>query len=118
MKEALKKKSDTQSAVVVQRAQDRFLTQMVQERRTVDVFLISGVKLEGEIVAFDEYVILLKDAITDMVYKHAVSTIQPATSDRQKTKAISEHGTSRAPTIKRVKTRLPRRRSDGNGDSG
>ena len=117
MKEALKRKSDTQSAVVVQRAQERFLTQMVQERGTVDVFLISGVKLEGEIVAFDEYVIFLKGALADMVYKHAVSTIQPATSDRQKRTATSEHGTSRAPTIRRAKTRLPISRSDGNGDS-
>ena len=117
MKEALKRKSDTQSAVVVQRAQERFLTQMVQERGTVDVFLISGVKLEGEIVAFDEYVIFLKGALADMVYKHAVSTIQPVTSDRQKRKATSEHGTSRAPTIRRAKTRLPISRSDGNGGS-
>ena len=117
MQEALKKKSDTQGAVVVQRAQERFLTQMVQERRTVDVFLISGVKLEGEIVAFDEYVILLKGAITDMVYKHAVSTIQPAASVRQGRKATSEQGKSRTPTIRRAKTRLPITRSDGNGDS-
>lgn len=62
MTEALKDKSDTQSAVVVQPAQERFLTQMVEERRTVDVFLISGVKLEGEIVGYDEYVILMKGA--------------------------------------------------------
>lgn len=113
MKEALKKKSDTQGAVVVQRAQNRFLTQMVEERRTVDVFLISGVKLQGEIVAFDAYVILMKDTMTDMVYKHAVSTIQPATRARQKGKATSEQGTSRAPTIRRAKVRLAISGSDG-----
>ncbi len=113
MKEALKKKSDTQGAVVVQRAQERFLTQMVEERRTVDVFLISGVKLQGEIVAFDEYVILMKGAGTDMVYKHAVSTIQPATGASQKRKATPGQGTSRAPTIRRARARLAISGCDG-----
>ena len=60
-------------------AQDRFLTQMSQEHRKVVVFLTNGVKLEGEIKSFDEYAILLEGAMTDHVYKHAVSTIQPLT---------------------------------------
>lgn len=58
-------------------AQDRFLTQMAQERRKVVIFLTNGVKLEGEIRSFDEYAILLEGEMTDHVYKHAVSTIQP-----------------------------------------
>jgi host factor-I protein len=60
-------------------AQDRFLTQMSEERRKVVVFLTNGIKLEGEIKSYDEYAILLEGAMTDHVYKHAVSTIQPLT---------------------------------------
>ena len=58
-------------------AQDRFLNQMSQERRKVVIFLTNGIKLEGVIKSFDEYAILLEGEMTDHVYKHAVSTIQP-----------------------------------------
>jgi host factor-I protein len=60
-------------------AQDRFLTQMSHEHRKVVVFLTNGIKLEGEIKLYDDYAILLEGAMTDHVYKHAVSTIQPLT---------------------------------------
>jgi len=62
-----------------QNAQDRFLTEMIKETRDVAVFLVSGIKLEGKIIAFDDYVIIVHGAMEDQVYKHAVSTIQPVT---------------------------------------
>jgi|GEM_PF-250057 host factor-I protein len=62
-----------------QNAQDRFLTEMIKERRNVAVFLVSGIKLEGKIIAFDDYVIIVHGAMEDQVYKHAVSTVQPVT---------------------------------------
>ena len=62
-----------------QNAQDRFLTEMIKERRNVAVFLVSGIKLEGRIVGFDDFVIIVHGAMEDQVYKHAVSTIQPVT---------------------------------------
>jgi len=60
------------------------LTQWAKERTKVAVFLVNGVKIEGEIVSFDKYVILVKGEMTDHVYKHAVSTIQPVTGVRSK----------------------------------
>jgi host factor-I protein len=60
-------------------AQDRFLTELAQDHRKVVIFLTNGIKLEGEIKSFDDYAILLEGAMTDHVYKHAVSTIQPLT---------------------------------------
>jgi host factor-I protein len=58
-------------------AQVRFLTEMVRERRPVAIFLINGLKLEGRIASFDDYVLLLEGDMEDHVYKHAISTIQP-----------------------------------------
>ena len=100
---AKKTGKDTASA---QSAQDRFLNQMIEEHRRVAIFLASGVKLEGEIVSFDQYVILMKGSMTDKVYKHAVSTIQPL--DEGETKAPeTARGETRAPTIiRRVRPRL------------
>lgn len=87
-----------------QSAQDRFLRQMIDEHRKVAVFLTSGVKLEGEIVSYDQYIILMKGALTDSVYKHAVSTIQPFEAGAGKPPRKSE---TRAPTIvRRNKPRL------------
>ena len=77
---AVKKKPEHTRPDYARSAQDRFLTQMAEERRKVVVFLTNGVKLEGEIKSYDEYAILLEGAMTDHVYKHAVSTIQPLTA--------------------------------------
>ena len=94
-------------------AQDRFLRQMIDEHRKVAVFLASGVKLEGEIVSYDQYVILMKGALTDKVYKHAISTIQPVDTGPEKTPRKVE---TRTPTIvRRIKPRLVR---SGGGNAG
>ncbi len=60
-------------------AQYRFLTELANDRRSVAIFLINGLKLEGRIVSFDDYAILLENDLFDHVYKHAISTIQPLT---------------------------------------
>ncbi|SRR5258706_5027904 len=60
-------------------AQFRFLSELAKERRPVAIFLINGLKLEGKIVSFDDYAILLEGDLSDHVYKHAISTIQPLT---------------------------------------
>jgi len=60
-----------------QTVQDRFLTQMVKEHTKVAVFLVNGIKLEGEITAYDDYVLLIQGSALDHVYKHAISAIQP-----------------------------------------
>ena len=87
--------------------QERFLNQMIEERRKVAVFLLSGVKLEGEIVSYDQYVLLIKGAMIDTVYKHAVSTIQPlAESAARDRGGRGEAG--RSTVISRRKQRLIR----------
>ncbi len=58
--------------------QDPFLKTLQQEQIIVSIFLLSGIKLHGVIDAFDHNVVLLKNSVTQMVYKHAISTIVPS----------------------------------------
>ncbi len=58
--------------------QDPFLNILRKERIPVSIYLVNGIKLQGQIDSFDQYVVLLKNSITQMVYKHAISTIVPA----------------------------------------
>ena len=58
--------------------QDPFLNAIRKERIPVSIFLVSGIKLQGQIESFDQFVILLKSAVSQMVYKHAISTVVPA----------------------------------------
>jgi host factor-I protein len=54
----------------------------------VSIYLVNGIKLQGQVDSFDQYVILLKNTVTQMVYKHAISTIVPA---RAVTMTLPEH---------------------------
>ncbi len=58
--------------------QDPFLTQLRVEKMPVSIYLVNGIKLQGQIESFDQYTILLRNTVTQMVYKHAVSTIVPS----------------------------------------
>jgi|TARA_B100001173_G_C15817321_1_gene474641 host factor-I protein len=58
--------------------QDKFLNKLRKDKLQVSIFLVNGIKLEGIIEAFDPYTILLKNKVTQSVYKHAISTIVPA----------------------------------------
>ena len=58
--------------------QDPFLNVLRKERIPVSIYLVSGIKLQGQIESFDQFVVLLKNNISQMVYKHAISTIVPA----------------------------------------
>lgn len=59
--------------------QEQFLNDLTKSGEQVAVFLINGIKLHGVIEKFDGQVLFLKNAITQMVYKHAISTVVPAT---------------------------------------
>ena len=61
-----------------QQLQDPFLNALRKEQVPVAIYLVNGIKLQGRIESFDQYVVLLKNSITQMVYKHAISTIVPA----------------------------------------
>jgi host factor-I protein len=57
---------------------DLFLSSLSEERVSVSIYLVNGIKLQGQIDSFDAEVIMLKSNVTQMVYKHAISTIVPA----------------------------------------
>jgi host factor-I protein len=58
--------------------QDPFLEALRKAQIPVSMFLVNGIKLQGQIEHFDQYVVLLKSNVTQMVYKHAISTVVPA----------------------------------------
>ena len=64
-----------------QNLQDSFLNQLRKSKISVTIFLINGVKLQGVITWFDNFCLLLRrDGQSQLVYKHAISTIMPASS--------------------------------------
>lgn len=60
-----------------QSLQDPFLNALRKEHIPVSIYLVNGIKLQGQVDSFDQYVVLLKNTVTQMVYKHAISTIVP-----------------------------------------
>lgn len=60
-----------------QSLQDPFLNALRREKVPVSIYLVNGIKLQGQIESFDQFVILLKNTVNQMVYKHAVSTVVP-----------------------------------------
>ncbi len=60
-----------------QNLQDNFLNSLRKEHTPVSIFLVNGIKLQGRVDSFDQYVIMLKNTMSQMVYKHAISTIVP-----------------------------------------
>ncbi len=60
--------------------QDPFLNILRKERVPVSIYLVNGIKLQGQVESFDQFVILLKNSVSQMIYKHAVSTIVPSKS--------------------------------------
>jgi len=58
--------------------QDPFLNVLRKERVPVAIYLVNGIKLQGQIDSFDQFVVLLKNSVSQMVYKHAISTVVPA----------------------------------------
>lgn len=61
-----------------QSLQDPFLNALRRERVPVSIYLVNGIKLQGQIESFDQFVILLKNTVSQMVYKHAISTVVPS----------------------------------------
>ncbi|MEX0607134.1 MAG: RNA chaperone Hfq [Halofilum sp. (in: g-proteobacteria)] len=61
-----------------QSLQEPFLNQLRKERVPVSIFLVNGIKLQGQVESFDQFVVLLKNTVSQMVYKHAISTIVPS----------------------------------------
>ena len=65
-----------------QSLQDPFLNALRKERVPVSIYLVNGIKLQGQVDSFDQFVVLLKNSVSQMVYKHAISTVVPARNVR------------------------------------
>jgi len=61
-----------------QSLQEPFLNALRRERVPVSIYLVNGIKLQGQVESFDQFVVLLKNSVSQMIYKHAISTIVPA----------------------------------------
>ncbi len=61
-----------------QALQDPYLNTLRKERVPVSIFLVNGIKLQGQIESFDQFVVLLKNSVSQMIYKHAISTVVPS----------------------------------------
>ncbi|GAB4222812.1 MAG: RNA chaperone Hfq [Francisella sp.] len=62
--------------------QDPFLNALRKEKVNVSIYLVNGIKLQGQVEAFDQFCIVLRNTVNQLVYKHAISTIVPAKSVR------------------------------------
>jgi len=65
-----------------QSLQDPFLNILRNEKVPVSIYLVNGIKLQGQVDSFDQFVVLLKNSVNQMVYKHAISTVVPARNVR------------------------------------
>ena len=63
-----------------QSLQDPFLNMLRKERVPVSIFLVNGIKLQGHIESFDQFVVLLRNSVSQMIYKHAISAVVPSRS--------------------------------------
>lgn len=58
--------------------QDPFLNALRKERIPVSVYLVNGIKLQGQVESFDQFVVVLRNTVNQMIYKHAISTVVPS----------------------------------------
>lgn len=77
-----------------QTLQEPFLNALRKERIPVSIYLVNGIKLQGQIESFDQFVVLLRNSVSQMVYKHAISTVVPSRAMRLDTDEDSAEGES------------------------
>jgi host factor-I protein len=77
-----REKKETITMAKGQSLQDPFLNALRKERIPVSIYLVNGIKLQGQIDSFDQFVVLLRNSVSQMVYKHAISTVVPARNVR------------------------------------
>ncbi len=75
-----------------QTLQDPFLNALRKEKVPVSIYLVNGIKLQGQVESFDQFVVLLKNSVSQMVYKHAISTIVPVRNVRIGTPNFADEG--------------------------
>ena len=62
--------------------QEPFLNALRKDRIPVSIYLVNGIKLQGQVESFDQFVVVLRNAVSQMIYKHAISTVVPARNVR------------------------------------
>ena len=84
--------------------QDLFLNEVRKSKTPVVMFLVKGVKLQGVVTWFDNFSVLLRrDGQSQLVYKHSISTVMPATSpDPEPFKELMADGTYRSGVLQDV----------------
>lgn len=80
-----------------QSLQDPFLNALRRERIPVSIYLVNGIKLQGTVESFDQFVVLLRNTVSQMVYKHAISTVVPARNVRVEGGTHSNDGPADGP---------------------
>jgi host factor-I protein len=58
--------------------QDQFLNELIRDQISVSIYLLNGIKLQGQIESFDQFVIVLNGNAPQLIYKHSISTIVPS----------------------------------------
>ena len=81
-----------------QSLQDPFLNALRRERVPVSIYLVNGIKLQGTVESFDQFVVLLRNTVSQMVYKHAISTVVPARNVRINMPGTDEDGDDTDPS--------------------
>ena len=87
-----------------QSLQDPYLNALRRERIPVSIYLVNGIKLQGQIESFDQFVILLKNTVNQMVYKHAISTVVPVRSVSQHNNNGGHHAAQTSDAASEVET--------------
>ena len=82
-----------------QTLQEPFLNALRKERVPVSIYLVNGIKLQGQIESFDQFVVLLKNSVSQMVYKHAISTVVPARAVHMSDGGGADDGDAQPPGI-------------------
>ncbi len=75
-----------------QSLQDPFLNALRKEKVPVSIYLVNGIKLQGHVESFDQFVVLLKNTVNQMVYKHAISTVVPARNVKMAIAPMTDEG--------------------------
>jgi len=77
-----------------QSLQEPFLNALRKERVPVSIYLVNGIKLQGQVESFDQFAVMLRNTVSQMVYKHAISTIVPARTIRWASSQDDDDGKS------------------------
>jgi host factor-I protein len=90
--DASKKNNQESKMTKGQVLQDPFLNVLRKEKVPVSIYLVNGIKLQGTVESFDQFVVLLKNSVSQMVYKHAISTVVPSRAVRLPDQDDEEEG--------------------------